>query len=179
MSELVNMGMKSEFSDGSQPVNLMGNPNPQTQRAARKAVESNTVPSLTEEQKKLLDEIQKRPEVIRLLGAIFKDYPAAIRDEILKTQPHKTNRQKKAGMDAAIRRLQIEAWIEKEIAALAGIGIPETEQVQEIEDSIDETAEELKEVAEKATATKKTTKKKSSRKKAPKTDIIPKEEAEG
>jgi len=80
-------------------------------------------PNLNPYQARLLEELKSRPKVMDLLGVIFSQYPAIVVREAKQTSPNATNRQKREGRRSAIIRMQMETFIEEEIAKLAGIDI--------------------------------------------------------
>lgn len=143
MAELVNLNFSSEKSGNEEEICLM---NPKTKNMAQKAVKENKIPPLSEYQKTLLEEFRKRPEVMRVLTAIFKDYPEAILNEIKLNNPNVSKKKKKLGQDASIRRLKIESWIEMQIAKIIGI---DTENLLKSEPEIDLSTEEVTESVDK------------------------------
>jgi hypothetical protein len=80
-------------------------------------------PELTQEQKKLMEELTKRPEVLQLLQVIFGEYPKYIITEVRQSNPNSSKRQKMKGFETTEKRLQIERWIEKEVCKLVGIKV--------------------------------------------------------
>ena len=80
-------------------------------------------PRISPYQKALLAELKKRPEVMNLLTAIFRHLPALVVKEFRQTNDTSSDRQKRLGFETMRERLKCEAWIEEEIAKLAGIPI--------------------------------------------------------
>lgn len=74
-------------------------------------------------QKKLLEALKAAPNVMKLMGVIFHHYPTAVVKESRQTGPNATARQKQAGRETQKVRLNMEAFIEEEIAKLAGIDV--------------------------------------------------------
>jgi hypothetical protein len=186
MDNVTNLGASMERTDTIDGIQML---NPKQKKLAKQAVEDNAIPPLNSYQKKILDEFQKRPEVIKLLTAIFKDYPQAIIEETRRLNYTKSRKQKERANEAVVLRLQIESWIEREVAKLIGVDVSEAEaQVEEevvetIEKSAEDTQQAVEKMAETPTeeevlaedtkkvtkkATKKTTKKTSKKKTAKK-----------
>lgn len=77
-------------------------------------------------QKKLLEQLQAKPAVMKLMSVIFQQYPSIVAQEVRQRNPNATNRQQRSSRDTTRIRLNMEAFIEEEIAKLAGI---DTEQL--------------------------------------------------
>lgn len=74
-------------------------------------------------QRRLLEELKKTPDVMKLMGVIFHQYPTMVVKEMRQTNPNATARQRQAGRETQKTRLNMEAFIEEEIAKLAGIDV--------------------------------------------------------
>jgi hypothetical protein len=146
--ELIQLGGQIERNDGQTNFGLM---NPKQKKLAKKSVEDNTIPPLNAYQKKILDEFQKRPEVIKLL----KDYPAAVIEETRRLNYVKSRKQKEKANEAVVMRLQIESWIEREIAKLIGVDVENLEsQIEpEVTETIEQSAEDTQQAVEKMAET--------------------------
>jgi hypothetical protein len=132
--------------------------------------------NLSDYQKQLLDEIKKRPEIMKLFKTIFQDYPLLVTREYRMSSPAASRRQKLKTREVSMERLKMEAFIEEVICKLAGIKVnqiaaenldkPElsSEEVEEVIDAEVALQEEVK-----AKTTKKTTKKKTTKKSKKKT----------
>lgn len=120
-------------------------------------------PTLSDYQEKLLHEMRKNPQLMKLLSTIFKDYPSIIIEEF-KLGKAVTGKNQKAAVLATKARLNLEAFVEAEICKLYGINTGEiqAETGTYVEEEEDNVAAALKKVqSKKATkATKKTATKK-------------------
>ena len=90
-------------------------------------------------QAKLLEALKASPNVMRLMGVIFHHYPMTVVKESRQTSPNATAKQKQAGRETQKARLNMEAFIEEEIAKLAGIDVE-----QLLKDAQNEVAEAKK-----------------------------------
>lgn len=77
----------------------------------------------TSYQKKLLEEINKNPELVKLFKVIFKDYAQILRKEMSQRNPNASRRQQQAGIKTTETRLKIESYIEACICKLSGINL--------------------------------------------------------
>jgi len=91
-------------------------------------------PKLTTYQKLMMEELQKRPDLMQLYKAIFDDYPKVVMSEITHLKGVTKRRQKK-GMDIGILRMKLGAYIEERIARLAGIDVDGFAELQKKEDA--------------------------------------------
>jgi len=174
--------MKSELTGQSDVIHLTGEPQaPQRKIVKRQAAPVRSDPqnptiNLSDYQKRLLEEINKRPEIMKLFKVIFQEYPTRINLEYRLTSPHATRRQKMQGQKVALERLRIEAFIEEQVCKLAGININEiaaenTEKPEVTDKELQAAMEEeavVQAVAEVEAEAKKTTKKKTTKKKTSK-----------
>jgi len=140
MRDNVTLPLKSEVGGLEDQVNLSGN-QPQRQMAPSPTPVSQA--SLNPYQKRLLAEFQKRPDVMKLLTVIFSQYPATVIKEFRQSNPTSTKRQQKASLDTSRIRLSMEAFIEEEIAKLAGINVDQL--MKDAEKEVKEVKEEKKE----------------------------------
>jgi len=178
-SDTTDLSMQSEKSGLEDVIHLTGQPQVvQRQPAPIKTDPDHPMINMSEFQKQLLSEINKRPEIMKLFKVIFQEYPIMVTKEFRLSSVHATHRQKIQRHNVSMERNKLEAWVEQEICKLSGIDINaiasdniEKSEVTEEEVSI-AIKNEVKVTEEKAWSevvekiTKKTTKKKASRKKS-------------
>lgn len=117
--------------------------------------------ALSAYQQGALNEMKKNPRLMKLLGTIFRDYPAIIIEEV-KLRSAVTSKNKKA-MDIATKaRLNLEAFVEKEICEFAGVNLEGVKKSTGT--NIQSEVSEVDKALEEARAKKKTAKKVTSKK---------------
>lgn len=79
-------------------------------------------PELTPYQRVLVLEMQNKPDLLHILSVIFSDYAKVILTES-KFINSMTKRRKAKGVEVAMLRLKMEAYIEEKLAMLSGIDI--------------------------------------------------------
>lgn len=93
-------------------------------------------PKLSVYQKLLLAEIQKKPELMNLMKAIFNDYPQIILSEHI-TGQGVTNKNKRKSIELARLRMKMESYIEEKISRLAGIDVDKFAALQKESENIE------------------------------------------
>lgn len=179
--EVTHLPVSGGKSTQQDVIHLAGQPKKQRPQQ-RPQERQNLKPNIRSEyQERLLNKIKETPGLMKLLGNVFKDYPEIIRREMRMNSEHATKRQKENGRQQTMRRLQLEADLERQLCILAGIDLNSlrTPQVQEttesdvfqavIEEEVTPTdIKSEKKPVKKKTAKKKTSKKKTTRKKTAK-----------
>jgi len=124
-SNRTDVQLKPEVSGAEDQISLTPSRNPQSQSPA-KAIPQ---PTLNPYQQRLSQELKSRPKTMDLLGVIFSQYPAIIVREFRQTNPNATARQRREGRRTSIIRMQMEVFIEEEIAKLSGIDIDKLQEL--------------------------------------------------
>jgi len=124
LREITNLPINSEISKTQDVVQLSGNSNVVQKRPQPvRSNQGNPTINFSEYQQRLLEEIKKNPQVMKLFKIIFNDYPILVNKEYRLSSPHATHRQKDQGRKVTMERLKLEAFIEEQICIISGIDI--------------------------------------------------------
>jgi hypothetical protein len=154
--EVTHLPTSGEVTGQSDVVHLTGNPVVQRKPVPVKSDPNHPMINMSDYQKQLLEEIKKRPEIMKLFKSIFQDYPLLVTREYRMSSPTASRRQKLKSREVSMERLKMEAFIEESICRLAGINVNEiaaeniekpeltSEEVEEVIDAEVALQEEVK-----------------------------------